>query len=234
MPFTSEADQAGFAPRRTAYRAPTPAVIGRHAQAGCWPAMRSSASVDQPVLELLVQLYLDHSEAARLTAYCASRGTSLRASRRELGKACDQLDRADLMLAETASGPGKASPSRTSLARDRRTPDHRPGRPRPWSRQPALPLDLRPPPIPPSSPSPRTPTNEKPTSARSGAQARACPKAPTASNRQAIAARGDHDRLAVEQAYQAAINSDAVFSAPEPTKACRFLEHAADREIELE
>jgi len=56
-------------------------------------------------------------------------------------------------------------------------------------------------------------------------------------NRQAIAAREIRvaARLrAVEHAYRTAIDRDAVFSAPEPTKACRSLEHAADREIELE
>jgi hypothetical protein len=56
-------------------------------------------------------------------------------------------------------------------------------------------------------------------------------------NRQAIAARETRiaTRLrAVEQAYRTAINRDALFSAPEPPRACRSPEHAADREIELE
>ena len=56
-------------------------------------------------------------------------------------------------------------------------------------------------------------------------------------NRQAIAARETRiaARLrAVEHAYRTAIDRDAVFSAPEPTRACRSPEHAADREIELE
>ena len=56
-------------------------------------------------------------------------------------------------------------------------------------------------------------------------------------NRQAIAARETRiaARLrAVEHAYRMAIERDAVFRPPEPTRACRSPEHAADREIELE
>jgi hypothetical protein len=56
-------------------------------------------------------------------------------------------------------------------------------------------------------------------------------------NRQAIATRETRivTRLRViEQAYRTAIDRDAVFSAPEATRACRSPEHAADREIELE
>ena len=56
-------------------------------------------------------------------------------------------------------------------------------------------------------------------------------------NRQAIAARETRvaARLrAVERAYRMAIERDAVFRPPEPTTACRSPEHAADREIELE
>ena len=39
---------------------------------------------------------------------------------------------------------------------------------------------------------------------------------------------------AVEHAYRMAIERDATFKAPEPAKACRFPDHAADREIELD
>ena len=56
-------------------------------------------------------------------------------------------------------------------------------------------------------------------------------------NRQAIAARETRiaARLrAVEHAYRMAIERDAAFRPPEPTRACRSPEHAADREIELE
>jgi hypothetical protein len=38
---------------------------------------------------------------------------------------------------------------------------------------------------------------------------------------------------AVEHAYRTAIERDAVFTPPEPTRASRSPEHAADKEIEL-
>ena len=56
-------------------------------------------------------------------------------------------------------------------------------------------------------------------------------------NRQAIAARETRvaARLrAVEQAYRTASERDIVFRPREPTRACRSLEHAPDREMELE
>ena len=56
-------------------------------------------------------------------------------------------------------------------------------------------------------------------------------------NRQAIAAREKRvaARLrAVEYAYRTAIERDIVFMPPEPTRACRSTEHGTDREMELE
>jgi len=56
-------------------------------------------------------------------------------------------------------------------------------------------------------------------------------------NRQAIAARETRiaARLrAVERAYRLVIERDAVITPTEPTGACCFPEHVADREIELE
>jgi hypothetical protein len=56
-------------------------------------------------------------------------------------------------------------------------------------------------------------------------------------NRQAIAARETRisARLrAVEQAYRMAIERDAVFTLPEPTRSFRSPENEADRELELE
>ena len=56
-------------------------------------------------------------------------------------------------------------------------------------------------------------------------------------NRQAIAARETRiaARLrAVEHAYRIAIDRDVVFTPPQPTRACRSPDPAADKEIELE
>ena len=56
-------------------------------------------------------------------------------------------------------------------------------------------------------------------------------------NRQAIAARETRvtTRLrAVERAYRMAIDHDAVFRPPEPTRTLRSYEHATDREMEME
>ena len=56
-------------------------------------------------------------------------------------------------------------------------------------------------------------------------------------NRQAIAARETRiaARLrAVEQAYRTAIERDAVFTPPEPTRSFRSPDNKADRELELE
>ena len=56
-------------------------------------------------------------------------------------------------------------------------------------------------------------------------------------NRQAIATRETRVAVrlrAVEQAYRAAIERDAVFASSERITACLSPEHAPDREIELE
>jgi hypothetical protein len=62
--------------------------------------------------------------------------------------------------------------------------------------------------------------------------------APTAAeNRQAIAARETRvaTRLrAIQHAYQAVAGHDTAVTPPEPARALRPPEHAADREIELE
>ena len=61
--------------------------------------------------------YPDHPQAARLTRYCAARGAGLGPVGENFGAACDQIDRADLMLAglhdQASNGhnvPGQAWP----------------------------------------------------------------------------------------------------------------------------
>ena len=61
--------------------------------------------------------YPDHAQAARLTRYCAARGADLGPIGENFGAACDQVDRADLMLSDLHdrasnghSGPGQAWP----------------------------------------------------------------------------------------------------------------------------
>ena len=61
--------------------------------------------------------YPDHSQAARLTRYCAARGADVGPIGENFGAACDQVDRADLMLSDLHdrasnghSGPGQAWP----------------------------------------------------------------------------------------------------------------------------
>ena len=124
--------------------------------------------------------YPDRPQAATLMEYCVARGAALGPVGQNFGPACDQIDRADLMLLglHDRARQGLATPSR---------PGPRPTDPgsSPWPT--ATPTATRsasswtsPPPTRPSSPSPRTPTSAKPTSARSSSSARACPKAPTA------------------------------------------------------
>ena len=124
--------------------------------------------------------YADQAQAARLMQYCIARGTDLGPVGENFGAACDQIDRADTLLA-----------SAHARARHRgRAPEQRgprptaPGSP-PWPATTPKPARspsswTPPPPASPCSPSPRTPTNAKPTSARSNGPAPTGPTAPTA------------------------------------------------------
>ena len=70
-------------------------------------------------------------QAVRLMEYCTGRGAALGPVGQDFGAACDQIDRADLMLADLRDRARQRLAQPEGLARDRRPPDHRPGRPRP-------------------------------------------------------------------------------------------------------
>ena len=180
----------------------------------------------------------DHPQAARLTRYCAARGADLGPVGENFAAACDQVDRADLMLAglhdqatNGHNGPRQAWPETDGpriVARAGRDPD---------SQTVTLLLDEATASIAIFAIAAHADERE----AHLREVERFGQTLPEDSygrrNRQAIAARETRiaTRLrAVEQAYRTAIERDAVFSLPEPTKACRSPEHAADREIELE
>ena len=170
--------------------------------------------------------------------YCTSRGAALGPVSPDFGAACDQIDRADLMLADLhqRARQGLAQPEQAwpetdgprIIALAGRDPD---------SQTVSLILDA-------------TTANTVIFAVAAHADEREAhvreveqfgQSLPEGSygrrNRQAIAAR--ETRVAarlrtVERAYRTASERDVAFRPPEPTRACRSPEHAPDREMELE